>query len=233
MNTKAVKLALLKMNSEEIKSPREINTHNTPQMTKKGSSSNKNQFILSNATKVNPPSAYKLHLSSNHSEAKKVLSHRSESRNNKLSNGTNSTSSSASNSNYKSNLNSNYLAMVISPSNNIQQTNDLRNTKLNKLGKGIFSPPNFQKLISIDSIPKVERLKTPKTAVFNQNRQGNNSKIAETLDVMSLLCNQNYVPLSLSTLQIYFANYESTKCSTKQIKQLKGYAANTNQGLIR
>ena len=68
---------------------------------------------------------------------------------------------------------------------------------------------------------------------MNHNRIGSNSKAAESVEIMSLLSNQNYVPLSISTLDMYFANYESTKSSTKQINQLKGYAANTNQGIIR
>ena len=239
MNTKAVKQALLKMNSEEIKSPREINALNTPQIPKKTSNSFKNQFILSNMTKINPQSAYKLHLSNNHLEIKKVLSHRSESRNNKLANVTNNgTTSCTSNPNYKSNLNS-HLGMIISPSSKLHQDINSGDLILMKRKNpiGILPPQNLKKngLGSYEShnSSKGERLKTPKTSSVNHNRIGSNSKAAESVEIMSLLSNQNYVPLSISTLDMYFANYESTKSSTKQINQLKGYAANTNQGIIR
>ena len=47
-----------------------------------------------------------------------------------------------------------------------------------------------------------------------------------------MIGNQN-IPLSLSNLSVIFPFYESTKCSTKSTGQVKAYAVNTYQGIIR
>ena len=240
MNTKAVKLALLKMNSEEVKSPRTLNSHNTPQFTKNCSDSYKKQLIILNAVKMNNTNAYKLHYSNNNLESKKIISHKSESRNNKLANNV-PIPTSFSECNYKSYFNSNN--MIISPTNNTLQPRNISNDVINytsKCNQGLFPPTKFKKLNQESNNSEnhhinPERLKTPKTATYKKSRhfESTQSKVSESIEVMSLLCNQNYVPLSPSTLQMYFPNYESTKCSTKQIMHIKGYAANTNQGIIR
>lgn len=249
MNSRAVKLALLKMNSEDLKSPRTMLSkehHIVHNIAKKSSAPSKNQFIISNNSKVNQiNNSYKLKLSNTHLEAKKVISQRSDSRNNKLSsNLTNSTLTR--NSNLKSNTTCNYVPSITSPANNISHSSKLSNEFMNFRTshiRGMFSPSNIKQYNTINKDIQDTNIKNPeKTRIsntpklshnINLNNNSNHTKTSDSIDIMSLLSNQNYVPLSPSTLKMNFPNYDSTKCSTKPINYIKGYAANTSQGLVR
>ncbi len=251
MNSRAVKLALLKMNSEDLKSPRTMlnNEHSVVHnISKKSSAPSKNQFIISNTSKMNQiNNNYKLKLSNTHLEAKKVISQRSDSRNNKLSsNLTNSTLTR--NSNFKSNTTCNYVPSITSPANNISHSSKLSNDFNFRTShiRGMFSPSNINKYNVVNkevhdksskNSEKSRISNTPKLShnlhLNNSNINTNNTKTSDSIDIMSLLSNQNYVPLSPTTLKTNFPNYEATKCSTKPINFIKGYAANTSQGLVR
>jgi hypothetical protein len=50
---------------------------------------------------------------------------------------------------------------------------------------------------------------------------------------MSLLGSQNYVPLSIDNLKVKFDKYDNSKISSKTLNEIRAYAANTNQGIVR
>jgi len=50
---------------------------------------------------------------------------------------------------------------------------------------------------------------------------------------MRLLCEQNFLPLNLKHLNTYYDKFEPPKISTKSMTEIKSYAANTHQGIIR
>jgi hypothetical protein len=268
MNIKAVKLALLKMNPDDLKSPKMNNgVFAPPQLPSKkaatqvGNNIRGNQKTngignvgnnltnLSNVNNITNNNALKLQLSNSISEPKKILTtNRGESRNKKL-----ATISNNNTSNFRTNMSTtNYIPSITSPNNNSiplkQKSNEI--FKFNPT-KDVVSPPKMKRynILNNDSqfssnynTERIERVKTPKTPkYFQTNTSGgnsytsynNSSKSNEPIDIMSLLSNQNYVPLSLSCLNIQYPYYDSTKSSTKQIHQIKGYAANTYQGLVR
>ena len=53
------------------------------------------------------------------------------------------------------------------------------------------------------------------------------------LNIMSLLSSNNNSPISISNLDAEFPNYTNSKYSVKSCKYIRGYSANTNQGIIR
>jgi len=55
----------------------------------------------------------------------------------------------------------------------------------------------------------------------------------EPINIMTLLSNQNNVPLSISALKTGFPNYDSAKTSLKSMNLIRAYGVNTNQGIIR
>ena len=236
MNTKDVKLALLKINSDCYKSPRNINNFHTPKITKKNSTLHKK--IELRASNTNNSNLNKHNQSNNILINQIMLSNRSESRNNQISSKlSNGKSSCQLKDNIKSN--SNYISMISSPNQINDMLNLSKNFKNNK-SAGTLSLPKFKKLNIISNITqnyptKKQRAKTPKTEEYFGSRLDDNSKvkIPEQIDVMTLLSHQNYVPLSLSNLHQNFPNFESSKSCSTQIKFVKGYAANTNQGIIR
>lgn len=74
----------------------------------------------------------------------------------------------------------------------------------------------------------------PNTTKNNDNSSKSNLfSTNEPIDIMALLGSQNYVPLSLSVLQSSFDKYDNPKISTKSMTEIKSYAANTNQGVVR
>ncbi len=52
------------------------------------------------------------------------------------------------------------------------------------------------------------------------------------IDIMELM-NSNQVPISLNLLNKHFPNFEKSKHSSKSMKYVKGYSANTHQGTVR
>lgn len=52
------------------------------------------------------------------------------------------------------------------------------------------------------------------------------------IDIMELM-NSNQVPISLSLLNKHITNFEKSKHSSKSMKYVKGYSANTHQGTVR
>ena len=47
------------------------------------------------------------------------------------------------------------------------------------------------------------------------------------------LISSNQVPISLNILTKSFTNFDKSKHSTKSMKYVKGYSANTHQGTVR
>ena len=54
----------------------------------------------------------------------------------------------------------------------------------------------------------------------------------EMIDIMKLI-SSNQPPISLNVLNKKFENFENSKYSTKSLKYIKGYSANTHQGTVR
>jgi len=54
----------------------------------------------------------------------------------------------------------------------------------------------------------------------------------EMIDIMKLI-SSNQPPISLNVLNKKFDNFENSKYSTKSLKYIKGYSANTHQGTVR
>jgi len=90
---------------------------------------------------------------------------------------------------------------------------------------------NNSNLFQIAS-PSNTTSKTPKTYnILNNNPLiGGNNLPSATL---SLHKDKESQPLSLNNLSYNFQNYDNTKCSIKSIGNLKAYAANTYQGIVR
>lgn len=98
----------------------------------------------------------------------------------------------------------------------------------------ISTPKYMNKGISAQSplnanTPKEES--NIKAAISNNPNLNTNKKV-ETINVMSLF-NSSHIPLTINTLKQNFANYDSSKHSTKAISHLKAYSANTHQGTVR
>jgi hypothetical protein len=69
----------------------------------------------------------------------------------------------------------------------------------------------------------------------NTNTNNNNNKEAgkpQLIDIMKLI-SINQPPISLNVLNKKFENFENSKYSTKSLKYIKGYSANTHQGTVR
>lgn len=58
-------------------------------------------------------------------------------------------------------------------------------------------------------------------------------KNRDSINIMNLIANENYVPLSVKNLNLNFPNYNPSKYSTKSMSNVKAYAANTYQGIVR
>ena len=101
--------------------------------------------------------------------------------------------------------------MPLSTRNNNQQLNG--NTNKSVSISNYNSNPNGKNGIEV-SFPK------------------NNTSL-ETVNIMSLLGNNNPSPLSLGNLNAPIPGYENSKCSVKSLNIIKAYAANTHQGIIR
>lgn len=86
---------------------------------------------------------------------------------------------------------------------------------------------NKQKDNNNDSINYDERV--VHTDVSPTTRKSNKP---EMIDIMKLI-SSNQPPISLNVLNKKFDNFENSKYSTKSLKYIKGYSANTHQGTVR
>ena len=60
-----------------------------------------------------------------------------------------------------------------------------------------------------------------------------NEKNKDSINVMKLLNDQNFTPLSIKNLNLNFLSYNNSRYSTKSMPILKAYSANTYQGIVR
>lgn len=68
--------------------------------------------------------------------------------------------------------------------------------------------------------------------VHTENILHEKNRNPQFIDIMELM-NSNQVPISLNLLNKHFPNFEKSKHSTKSMKYVKGYSANTHQGTVR
>lgn len=61
----------------------------------------------------------------------------------------------------------------------------------------------------------------------------NNTVNNGPVSILSLLCAQNYVPLDINNLNAQFNKYDSPRISSRSLTEIRAYAANTNQGIVR
>ena len=88
---------------------------------------------------------------------------------------------------------------------------------------------NFSRLNSENNENYKERV--VHTENLSQKENLNNNK-PQLIDIMKLI-NSNQSPISLSVLNKKFENFENSKHSSKSLKYIKGYSANTHQGTVR
>jgi hypothetical protein len=60
-----------------------------------------------------------------------------------------------------------------------------------------------------------------------------NEKNKDSINVMKLLNDQNFTPLSIKNLNLNFLSYNNSRYSTKSMPIVKAYSANTYQGIVR
>ncbi len=59
------------------------------------------------------------------------------------------------------------------------------------------------------------------------------SNLKEPISILSLLGSQNYVPLDINNVNTTFEKYDTPKVASKSMTEIRSYAANTNQGIVR
>ncbi len=227
MTTKSIKYNQLKINIEESsKTPK---SSNMPLINSGYTTTSKRKILTRNflttaAKACNPtPSDEKIPPFRGN-----ITSSRSESRN-KITkfNSSNShihSSTSSTHTNYASLLNkqsSNNSNDDFKPNNQLNSnTFTISPSKAKKLN--IFTNPST----STTSNKHFHPLST-RTNPLNKNT------MQEPINIMTLLSNQNNVPLSISALKTGFPNYDSAKTSLKSMNLIRAYGVNTNQGIIR
>lgn len=143
------------------------------------------------------------------------------------------------NKNFRKNMNNNI--------NMIHSNRDvlMGNTTTNKLGK-----PLINNILISNNTERNFKSESPTVRKQNFNQRKNienddfQDKVLHTenvleknrkpqfIDIMNLI-NSNQVPISLSLLNKHFPNFEKSKHSSKSMKYVKGYSANTHQGTVR
>ena len=111
--------------------------------------------------------------------------------------------------------------------NNINNNNNNSNTNLNSKYFSNSLNKNSTNKDNNDSINYEERV--VHTDVSPTKKKTNKP---EMIDIMKLI-SSNQPPISLNVLNKKFENFENSKYSTKSLKYIKGYSANTHQGTVR
>jgi len=60
-----------------------------------------------------------------------------------------------------------------------------------------------------------------------------NEKNKDSINVMKLLNDQNFTPISIKNFNLNFLNYSNSRYSSKSMPIVKAYSANTYQGIVR
>ena len=136
----------------------------------------------------------------------------------------NSGSSTLNSSNYISMMNSKHLSNSVdentySSNNNNNSSNIISPNKPKKINLFINPTPTPNKQM----IPTSKRSIAP---LYKSNYQ-------EPINIMTLLTNQNNLPLNVSALKTLFPSYDPAKTSLKSMNLIRGYGVNTYQGIIR
>lgn len=88
---------------------------------------------------------------------------------------------------------------------------------------------NFSRLNTENNENYKERVVHTENITQKENLNNNQPQL---IDIMKLI-NSNQTPISLSVLNKKFENFENSKHSSKSLKYIKGYSANTHQGTVR
>ncbi len=118
------------------------------------------------------------------------------------------------------------------------------NTTANKFGKpsinNILISNNTERNFKSES-PAVRKQIFPRKTMDNEDFQDKvlytenvleRNRKPQYIDIMNLI-NSNQIPISLNLLNKHFTNFEKSKHSSKSMKYVKGYSANTHQGTVR
>jgi hypothetical protein len=225
MTSKAIKYNQLKINLDDSKTPK---SSNMPLITSSYSTSSKRKVLtknyLSTTTKASSAqsdekTSFRANVASSRSESRNKLAKFSNS------NGNINSIGPSSHNNYGSLLSSKHPSNSDEyKSNNFSNNNgnfNITPTKSKKLN--IFTNPGQANSAAKHFHPLSTR--TNNNMVKFQHQ--------EPINIMTLLSNQNNIPLSITALKTGFPNYETAKTSLKSMNLIRGYGVNTNQGIIR
>ena len=81
-------------------------------------------------------------------------------------------------------------------------------------------------------LPDLNNNEYQNKVVHTENILHEKNRNPQFIDIMELM-NSNQVPISLSILNKHIPNFEKSKHSSKSMKYVKGYSANTHQGTVR
>jgi len=130
--------------------------------------------------------------------------------------------------NTKTNMNNNLKL------NNYLNVNVNSNNDQTKQSKIISSNqnPNFMNNNLNNNFNDNVNINLKKDLNYNQNLESKECEKPVVIDLMKLI-SSNQPPISLNVLNKKFENFENSKSSTKRLKYIRGYSANTHQGTVR
>lgn len=114
-------------------------------------------------------------------------------------------------------------------SGSINLDND--NTKIDRLDKG--EKPSMNKNLEVNAMSSTTNSNIAPNTTKNINAPTLKNNKDEPISIMSLLGAQNYVPLDVNHINVKFDKYDQPKVSSKTLTDIRAYAANTNQGIVR
>lgn len=91
--------------------------------------------------------------------------------------------------------------------------------------------PNFSSIIKNEN-DKTD-LNIIEEELMSQKKHQPITNGKEELCIMEMIRLKNFVPISRNVAKINFEKYEATKHSSKSINQIKSFAVNTHQGVVR
>ena len=222
MTSKTVKYNNLKINLDESKTPKS----SMPLITT-GFNTTKRRLLTKNILSSTVKSNNQIVTEEKNSYLNKINSSRSESRNN-------NPKYTHSQLNSPSNNNKNYGSLIASKNNSSNDEFKIINNNYTNNTIYNISPHKTKKYNIFNNIP-IPSLSTQKHFHSQSTRSNVVSKASqpEAINIMTLLSNQNSMPINISTLKATFPNYDPAKTSLKSLSSIRGYGVNTNQGIVR
>lgn len=227
MTTKSIKYNQLKLTIDESsKTPK---TSNMPLISSGYTTTSKRKILtrnfLTTASKACNPNTLDEKIPQFRSN---ITSSRSESRN-KI------TKFNSSNSHIHSSTSSthtNYASLLNKQSSNSNNDDIKTNNQINSNTFNIS--PSKAKKLNIFTNPSTSATSNKHFHPLSTRANPlNKNTLQEPINIMTLLSNQNNIPLNISALKAPFPNYDCAKTSLKSMNLIRAYGVNTNQGIIR